>query len=335
MEPKIAIVNSSSFGKVFPEHLEKLKHIGEVVKINVPMDISEETLIEKLKGVHGIIATVTPKYTRKLFENLKELVVISRHGIDVDNIDISAATNAGIIVCKASGEIVQEASAEHTIALILGVCRKLFEAYSYVVEGVWGKRTEFVGCELKNKKIGLIGIGTVGKRVAEILSNGFNAKVFAFDPSLGEEEIRKRGAIPIDLQKLLKSCDIISLHCPLNQSTYHMLGEEEFSIMKDSIILINTSRGELIKEKSLIEALKSGKIRGYGADAVERDSIQRNHPLLKFKNVLVTPYIALYTHESLGEMGKVMIDNMENVFLKNKNPENIVNPEVQRRKLND
>jgi len=333
MEPKIAIVNSSSFGKVFPEHLEKLKHIGEVVRINVPTDISEETLIEKLKGVHGIIATVTPKYTRRLLKNLKELVVISRHGIDIDNIDISAATDAGIIVCKASGEIVQEALAEHTIALILGVCRKLFEAYSSVVEGIWGKRTEFIGCELKNKKIGLIGIGTVGKKVAEILSNGFNAKVFAFDPSLGEKEIRKRGAIPIDLKELLKSCDIISLHCSLNPSTYHIIGEKEFSIMKDGILLINTARGELIKEKALIEALKSGKIRGYGTDVVERDSIQRDHPLLKFKNVLVTPYIALYTHESLGEMGETMIENMENVFLKNKTPENIVNPEVVKRQL--
>ncbi len=331
MKPKIAIVNSSSFGKIFPEYLKKLKGIGRVIRINVPVNISEENLIKKLKGINGIIASVTPKYTRKVLENLKELILISRHGIGTDNIDIEAAVEMGIVVCKVPGEVEREAMAEHTIALMLAVCRKLVNAYSSVCAGDWKKRAEFVGIEIKNKKIGIIGIGNIGKRVVEILKKGFNSEVFAYDSLLDEEEIKKRGATPVKFNKLLKSSDVISLHSSLNPSSYHMLGEKEFSMMKEGVILINTARGELVEEKALINALKSGKVKGYGADVSEGEPIGKNYALLKFKNVLIVPHIGAYTYECLEKMDRVMVESMEKLFLKKRIPETIANPEVIRK----
>jgi phosphoglycerate dehydrogenase-like enzyme len=327
-KPIIAIVNSSSFGQLFPEHMKELQKIGEVLRITVPKDISDENLTDKLKNVNGIIATVNPKYTENVLKKLKNLAVISRHGTNIDNIDINAATRNGIIVCKVPGEFSKEAMAEHTVSLILGVSRKLIGAYFSMLRAAWGKRTNLIGTELKNKRIGLFGIGNVGSRVTEILTKGFHAEVFAHDPLLSNKEIEKRGAVPESFENILKHCDIISFHCPLTSETKYMIKKEQFLKMKNGVILINTANGELIEEKALLEAVKSGKVAGFGADVLENEPITKAHPFLKFDNILITPYIGLYTHASIKKMGDSMVDTMKKVFIEKKFPKNIVNKDL-------
>ncbi|MCM8771625.1 MAG: NAD(P)-binding domain-containing protein [Candidatus Omnitrophica bacterium] len=328
MKYKIAIVNSTSFGIIYPEHIEKLKEFSEVERINFPSDVSEKRIIEELSDFDGLIIGLSPYYSRNILENLKKLVIISRHGIADSNIDIKSATEFGIIVCRFPLEIQRNAMAEYTVGLILLMARKLNQNYEFMKNEIWGRRIELVGIELKDKNVGLLGIGNVGTRVCEILKNGFGMNVYAYDPLLTEEEIIKRSAMPSSLENICKNCDIISFHCPLNEKTYHMIGEKEFEIMKEGVIIVNTSHKDLIDEKSLIKYLKSGKIGGYAEDAIEMKQILKDNPLLKFKNVIIMPHLGRYTYETIKKMGDFTVNNLRRVFVERKFPEFIENSEV-------
>lgn len=324
---RIAIVNSSSFGQYFKKHIQKLSSIGKVNRFIFDKNISGKELAKKLKGYHIIIASVTPNYTKEFFENNKDVFLITRHGIGINNIDIKSATEHNVIVTKVSGIIEKEAMAEHTITLMLATARKIVPAYDAVMHNRWKNRASFVGIELKNKKIGIIGCGNIGERVVEILKNGFNSKILVYDPYVSKEKIKKLGAKLVSLDKLIVESDIISLHASLNKTSYHLLKEKHFRKMNRGIIIINTARGELIEEKSLIKYLKNKKIAGLGLDVVEGEPINKNHPLLNFDNTVIVPHIGAYTLESLEKMGNKVIDDIEKV-LHNRIPEDIVNPEI-------
>lgn len=324
---KIAIVNSSSFGKHFPEHIERLKKLGEVERYNFPENIDGKTLAKELMGFSIIIASVKPYYNKEFFEYKDKTILITRHGIGYDNIDLKSAVEKKVIVTKVPGDVEREAVAETAIALLMAVMRKIRSASLKVKEGKWKERAEFIGWEIKGKTVGIIGLGNIGSRVGEILKNGFNAKVIAYDPNLSEDEIRKRRAKPVSLEKLLKSSDIISLNASLTPENYHMLSFKEFSLMKNGVFIVNTARGELVDEKALISALESGKVAGVGMDVVEGEPIDENHPLLKFENVIITPHISAYTYESLKSMGDKVVSDVEKV-LKGEIPDEVVNKEV-------
>ncbi|MGB9678276.1 MAG: NAD(P)-dependent oxidoreductase [Candidatus Ratteibacteria bacterium] len=328
MKYKIAIVNSTSFGIIYPEHIEELKKFSVVEKINFPTDVSERKIIDTLYDFDGLIIGLSPVYTRNILKNLKKLVVISRHGIADSNIDLKGATESGIIVCRFPLEVQKESMAEYTIGLMIMMARKLNQNYEFMKNEIWGRRIELVGIELKGKNVGIIGLGNVGTRVGEILKNGFGMNVYAYDPLLSKEEISKKGAIPVELKKLYKISDVITFHCPLNEKTYHMIKEKEFSIMKDGVIIVNTSNKNLIETASLIKFLKLGKIGGYAEDAIEMKQIIKENPLLKFKNVIIMPHLGRYTYETIKRMGEVTAENLRRIFVEKKLPEYIENPEV-------
>jgi phosphoglycerate dehydrogenase-like enzyme len=324
---KIAIVNSSSFGMYFPEHIERLKRVGKVKRFEFPPNIDGKTLAKKLKGYSVIVASVSPRYDEEFFANKDETILITRHGIGYDNIDVESATKKGVIVTKVQGEIEREAVAEMAIALLMAVMRRLMEASLFVRKGRWKERARFIGWEIKGKNVGIIGFGNIGSRVGEILKNGFSANVLAYDPYLSEEEIRSKGAKPVSLEELLRNSDIISLNASLNPENYHMLSFKEFSLMKEGIILVNTARGELIDEEALLDALEKGKVAGVGLDVVEGEPIDKNHPLLRFENVVITPHTSAYTYECLRAMGENVVCDVERVF-KGEIPEEVINKEV-------
>jgi len=208
------------------------------------------------------------------------------------------------------------------------MARKLNQNYEFMKNEIWGRRIELIGIELKGKNAGIIGLGNVGSRVCEILKNGFGMNVYANDPLLSEEEIKKKGAIPLSLDELYKISDVISFHCPLNEKTHHMIKDREFEMMKTGVIIVNTSNKNLIEEKSLIKHLKSGKIGGYAEDAIESKQIAKENPLLKFKNVVIMPHLGRYTYETIKKMGDVTVENLEKVFVKKRFPGYIENFDV-------
>ncbi|HID15941.1 MAG TPA: hydroxyacid dehydrogenase [Candidatus Atribacteria bacterium] len=325
--PKIAIVNSSSFGIANPEHLRRLQKIGDVERFTLSPDIDGKKLGEILADFNVIVASVQPNYNEAFFDKVKNLLLITRHGIGINNIDIEKATEKGVLITKVVGIIEQESMAEHTVTLMLAVARRLVPAYDAVKRGEWSKRVKFIGYEIKGKRVGIVGIGNIGSRVAEILKNGFSAEVVAYDPGLSDSEIREKGAEPIGFEELISTSDIITLHAPLLPDTYHMIGTREFSLMKKDAILIDTARGELIDTDALIDALKSNKLFGVGLDVVEGEPIEADHPLLEFENVIIGPHIGAYTKECLGGMGEKVVSDVERLF-SGKKPEEMVNPEA-------
>ena len=330
---KIAVVNSNSFGIHFNEHIKRLSGIGKIRKIVLDKNISEKILAESLKGFQAIIASVTPYYGSCFFNLNKDVILISRHGIGINNVDIKSATKAGVLVTKVSGYIEKEAMAEHAVTLLLQVARKINPALQAVKNGMWKERARFLGIEVKARTIGIIGMGNIGSRVVEILKNGFGAEILVYDPNVSGKTAKRNGASKVEIDYLLKKSDIISLHASLNKDNYHMLGKKEFSLMKDGVIIINTARGELIDEKVFIENLGNGKIAGAGLDVVEGEPIGKNHPLLKFPNVVIVPHIGAYTVESLRKMGDKVVDDIEKVLVKNKIPDELVNPEVLKKPI--
>jgi D-3-phosphoglycerate dehydrogenase len=324
---KIAIVNSSSFGKYFPEHIERLKKIGCVERFTLPGDMHGKELAEKLIGFNIIIASVTPFYDREFFEYKDETLLITRHGIGYNNIDIKTATEKGVIVTKVPGVVEREAVAETAIALLMAVMRKIREASLKAREGKWEERANFIGWEIKDKVVGIIGYGNIGSRVGEILKNGFNAKVIAYDPNIPDEKLKQLGAEPVSLEDLLRRSDIISLNASLNEKSRHMISEKEFNMMKNGVIIVNTARGELMDEEALIKAIKSGKVAGVGLDVMKDEPPDPQNPLLHMDNVVVTPHIAAYTYECLKGMGDKVVSDVEKIVNK-EIPDEIVNRDV-------
>jgi len=327
---KIAIVNSSSFGLHFPDHITRLADIGVVQSFQFPPHIGGEQLADSLNGCEFIIASVAPRFSESFFSRKDRTRLIARHGIGYDNIDLTFATKNGVTVTKVPGWVEREAVAEHTIALMIEVMRKAGEADSCVRRGRWDNRARFVGFEIKGKTVGVIGSGNIGSRVCEIAARGFGARVVAYSPYQTAEEVARTGAEKVELETLIRESDIISLHCALTAESRLMLAEREFAIMKDGVFLINTARGELIDEAALMGAIESGKIAGLGIDVISNEPAGSDHPLLKYPNVIITPHISAYTMESLRLMGEKMVEDVERVA-DGRLPEEVVNPEVLRR----
>ena len=303
---RIAIVNSKSFGE-YSSAVEELQRIGDVSRISVRRGASGGELALRLDGFHFVIASVTPYYGREFFEGNKSVVMIIRHGVGLDNVDLEAAEEHGVAVARVPGRIEREAVAEHAITLMLLALRKTYQAIEAVRRGGWRARSRFVGWELGSRVVGVIGFGNIGSRVAEILVRGFGSRVLAYDPYVPEERIKSVGAIPADLEELLASSDVISLHAKLTKENYHMLDEQAFRRMKDGVIIVNTSRGELISVQALAKALAEGKVSAAALDVVEGEPIDESHPLLEFENVIITPHIAAYTREALKGMDEFAV----------------------------
>jgi phosphoglycerate dehydrogenase-like enzyme len=320
---RIAIVNSSSFGKYFPEHLERLNGLGEITRFDFPVSIDGKSLADALRGHNVIIASVKPYFTREFFEHKDELLLLARHGIGVDNVDLNAARAKGVVVTKVTPWVEREAVAELAVTLILDILRMTHEARHAVYEGRWAERARFVGWEIQGKTVGIIGIGNIGSRVAEILRYGFGANTIAYDPYLHPDTILARAAEPVGLDELLQRSDIISLNASLNEGNYHMLSHREFDLMKRGVFLVNTARGELIDEDALNAALESGKVAAIGMDVVEGEPIDGNHRLLQYSNVLIVPHIAAYTRESLRLMGEKVVRDVEHIA-RGEMPEDVV-----------
>ena len=315
-ENKIAIVNSSSFGKIFPDHLERLNKLGEVKSFSVDSEIDGKSLAETLQGFNIIISSVTPFFTQEFFDHKDELKLISRHGIGYNNIDLVAAKAHNTVVSIVAPLVERDAVAENNVTNLLSVLRQTVPAAQKVLEDKWEERARFVGHGLSGKTVGVIGVGNIGSRVVEILRYGFRCDVLAYDPYKSALELEQFGARKVEeLDELLVNADVIALCASLNEDNYHMLSEEEFSKMKDHVYLSNTARGALIKESALVAALESGKVAGFATDVLEEEPGRANHPYLAFENVLMTPHTSAYTMECLEGMGDKCVSDCEAIVL--------------------
>lgn len=295
---------------IFSNYLDELKKKHNVEIIPHAKVFGEEFFLEKIEKYDGIIILLSHKITKNVIEKGRKLKIISNYAVGYDNIDVEYAKKRGIIVTN-TPDVLTEATASLAWALILSLTRRIVESDKFVrsskFEG-W-KPDLFLGIDLKGKTLGILGMGRIGQSVAK-KAKAFSMKVLYWDK---EEKKTGRNFKFCKLDEVLKSSDIISIHLPLNKDTHHLLNKERFNLLKKDSFIINTSRGEVIDEKALIEVLKNKKISGAGLDVYENEP-DINKQLFKFKNVVLTPHIGSATIETRKKMADLAILNVLNVL---------------------
>lgn len=287
--------------------------------------IPRAKLLAKVSEVDALLA-VSVKVDDELMSRAPKLKIISNYGVGYDRVDIDAATQRGILVTNTPG-VVTEATAELAFGLLISVMRRIGEADKILREDGnfrWGPMN-MLGTELLGKTLGIVGFGRIGKSMARrALAFGMKVLYYKRTPRPLEEDI-KDNCFYKPLDKLLEISDVVSIHTPLNQDSYHLIGEKELNTMKKGSFLINTARGAVVDEEALVKALETGHISGAGLDVFEKEP--KIHPkLLKMKNTVLTPHIGTTTLETRTNMAKLAAGNILNA-LKGKYT-NLVNPEV-------
>lgn len=322
-----AIVNSSTFGRHFPELLERLEALGPVQRFQFDPEVEGDALVAELGTFPFIVASVTPHFPRAFFEDNDELLLLARHGIGCDNVDLEAATDTGVIVTRIAGEPERDAVAELSMSLIMACLRDVVPGARASKALAWERRRHFVGRELSHMTVGVVGYGNIGSRVGEIIGEGFGADVLAYDPNIADPVLAKAGAEPVALHDLLRRADLISLNASHNPANFQMIGAEEIEQMKDGVFIVNTARGELTDETALAEAVAEGKVARLGVDVLQREPIRDDHPFLELDNVIVLPHVGSYTERSLRLMDEKNVEDIEKI-LNGTVPDEIANPDV-------
>jgi len=282
----------------------------------------EEDLIRVCKDADGLLNQYA-LLTRKVLEKLPECKVIGRYGVGIDSVDLKAATDLGIIVANVPDYCVDEV-ADQALSMILALIRKTVFFDQKAKSNQWDFRQGRPIRRIKGKTLGLIGSGRIGLEVAKRIS-AFGVRVITFDPYLKKTP---DGIELMDFDTVLKESDFISIHCPLNESTRHLLGEKEFQKMEKKPLIINTSRGPIIDEMALIQALTKRQVSGAGLDVLEKEPPDPQNPLLKMENVIIAPHISFYSEESISELKRRTAENVSSVLL-GKWPRSVVNQEVK------
>jgi len=262
----------------------------------------------------------------ELLQHTPNLLIVSTNGAGYDTVDVKACTERGILVVNQSGGNA-ESVAEHVLGMLLTLVKRMVECDRALRAGTLADRVDFTGREAHGKTIGIIGIGNVGRRVAELCRGLFRMEVLAYDPYVDAEETRKRGARKVELDELLRSADFVSINCPLTEETRGMIGAREYGLMKPTAYFITTARGLIHDEAALEVALREKAIAGAGLDVWGKEPPPSAHPLLQFDNVIVTAHTAGVTREARANMGRIAAEQMLDA-LDGKPLSRIVNPQV-------
>jgi glyoxylate reductase len=290
-----------------------------------PLDMppSHEDLLERVVEVDGLLSLLTEKIDSLIMDAAPRLRVISNCAVGVDNVDVAAATVRRIPVGN-TPEVLTDATADMAFALLLSAARRIVEGVHYVRAGqwkTWGLR-ELLGADLAGATLGIIGFGRIGKAVAKRAS-GFGMRIIYHDPPVPPD----LGAVPVDLDQLLRESDFVSLHVPLTSKTHHMINEVTLRKMKPGAVLVNTARGPIVDLDALYLALKSGHIFAAGLDVTEPEPINGDNPLLKLDNCIIVPHLGSASQWTREQMGILAAENLI-AGLKGEQLPHCVNPEV-------
>jgi len=273
--------------------LETLRREKDI-EVVIGKKMNEDELVEVIGDFYGLIVRSATKVTARVFEQAKKLKVVGRAGVGVDNIDLAAATAKGVLVVNAPGGNTI-AAAEHTMAMMLSLARNIPQANATLRAGKWDKKA-FMGVELREKVLGIIGLGRIGSAVAK-RAQGMEMKVVAHDPYITEEKAELLGIRLLSLDELMRQSDFITVHLPLTKESRHILNERTFSLMKDGVRIINCARGGVVDEEALYNAMKSGKVAGAALDVFEKEP-NTESPLFEFNNFIATPHLGASTLEA-------------------------------------
>lgn len=287
--------------------LEGVKKLRERFEVDSYDKMPREELLQQVAGYDALVVRSGTRVDSEVIEGADRLKIIGRAGIGVDNIDVDAATRRGIIVANVPESNIISA-AEHTMAMILSLARKIPGACSSLAGGDW-KRSDFQGVELYGKTLGIVGLGRIGALVAE-RADGFGMKIIGYDPFITEERARRLGIeLKNGLDDVLAESDFITFHVPKNAETYHMLSTGQFDKVKDGVRIVNVSRGGVVDEEALREAIEAGKVAGAAIDVFENEP-PGDSPLCRMEQVVVTPHLGASTTEAQYKAGVAIAEQV-------------------------
>jgi len=280
---------------------------------DVKTKLPKEQLLEEIKNYDGIIVRSATKVTAEVIEAGTQLKIIGRAGTGLDNVDKEAATRRGIVVMNTPGGNTIT-TAEHTIAMLVAMSRKIPQATASTKAGKWEK-SKFMGTELYNKTLGLVGLGQIGTVVTK-LAQGLSMNVIGYDPFLAPERAKELGIEVVELPELFRRSDIISVHTPLTNETRSIINAEAIQQMKDGVMIVNCARGGIVNEQDLFEALKSKKVASAAFDVFEEEPVNPEHPLLTLDNFICTPHIGASTEEAQENVAIAIAEQFVDYFKK-------------------
>lgn len=281
--------------------------LEEKADLIIAQSLDEAHLAGQIGDVDGLIIRANGKVTARLMDAAPRLRVIGRHGVGLDAVDLQAARARGIVVCNTPDANV-ESVAEQTVGFMIALSKQIVRADRAIRQGHWHVRYEYIGQELHGRILGQVGMGRIGARVAEICHLAFRMPVLYHDIVNYPKVEENLGAQRLPLNAVLRQADYLSLHVPLLPTTRGMIGREQIAMMKEGAILINTSRGPIVDEEALIEALMTRHLAGAGMDVYAVEPTPPDNPLFRLDNVVLTPHMSAHTDDALRAMSMIAVD---------------------------
>jgi D-3-phosphoglycerate dehydrogenase len=290
-----------------------MKVLTGKVDILISPDPSGESVGRLLKEAEGLIVRTATKVTRSMIESAAHLEAISRTGGGLDNVDIEAATERNVVVCGVKGPQ-DRYVAEHAMTLIMSLGKQIFYLNKEVRKGNFKSRYDYRPMGLAGKRVGVMGLGRIGRIVAGMCLH-LGMDVWGYDPYLNPEDLHLPGLVfTRERDEIIRTSDFLSLHVPLSRETQGLIGKKEIGLMKPTAFLVNTSRGEIVDEPALIEALQQGKIAGAGLDVFAKEPPEASHPFFQMENVILTPHTGALTRDAVAQLAEGAAQNLLDVL---------------------
>jgi len=273
-------------------------------QVVVSPDPSDATVGRLLEGADALILRTATRVTREMLQKARRLKVVSRTGGGLNNVDVEAATEHRVVVCGVKGPQ-DRYVAEHAVMMMGALAKHFSYLDGQTRKGNFRSRFEYRPMGLAGKRVGLIGMGRIGRIVADMCVKAFGMEVWAFDPYVDAGSLKdKTIVLRHDVSEVIKTADFLSLHVPLTDETQGLIGKEQLAMMKSTAFLINTSRGEIVQESALVDALTRGVIAGAGMDVFEKEPPDAHNPLFRFENVIFTPHTAALTKDGVIQLAE-------------------------------
>lgn len=282
---------------------------------------------DQVAGANGVIV-LTPAVTRETVSAADDLLAIGRFGVGYDNVDVAACTEANVLLFITTGAV-DRPVAEAVVGWMIALTHHVRTKDRLVREGLWNDRSQYMGCELRERTLGVVGLGGIARKLIELLGGwGMNTPI-AFDPFVDPAVAAKLGVRLVDLDELMRSSDFVSVHCPLTNGTRGLIGARELSLMKSGAYLINSARGGIVDEDALYAALQNGAIAGAALDCFATEPVVEPSRFRELDNVLLAPHSIAWTNEMFRDIGRAACRGMVELS-HGRDPRGMVNPEVLR-----
>lgn len=306
---------------------EALAIMREVARVVILESDSEEILLDQIKDADALLVGISPQVTRALIGSAPRLKHVARQGVGVDIVDLAAATERGILVTNVP-DVTSDSVAEFAMTLLLSLAKNIIHCNETVKGGQWGRRLELIrtNLELNNKTHGIVGLGRIGRRVAA-RCRAFGMRVLYYKRNRDHDFEQSTDITYVPFETLLQESDSISLHLPLTPETKNMIDTPQFDMMKRAVLMVNHSRGSVVNERALVQALEDGTIGGYATDVYEQEPPDPASKLLSFSNVIASPHLGGGTIEARGRANRMVAEEVVRV-IRGLQPRNLVNKEV-------